>query len=87
MSNRAASFVEEWISENAVKPIEGAPAGDESEAALYVYPQAPYWPAAGGVAWNVDPAGVDFPYFDALIADLGRKFCVDTTRPRRSATR
>jgi hypothetical protein len=34
MSNRAASFVEEWISENAVKPIEGAPAGDDSEARL-----------------------------------------------------
>ena len=34
MSNRGASFVEEWISENAVKPVEGAPAGDESEARL-----------------------------------------------------
>ena len=34
MSNRAASFVEEWISENAVKPIEGTPAGDNSEARL-----------------------------------------------------
>ena len=34
MSNRAASFVEEWISENAVKPVEGAPAVDESEARL-----------------------------------------------------
>lgn len=49
-------------------------------AALYVYPQAPYWPEAGGVGWNVDPAGVDFPYFDTLIADLGKKFCVDPTR-------
>jgi polyhydroxybutyrate depolymerase len=47
---------------------------------LYVYPQAPYWPEAGGVAWNVDPAGVDFPYFDALLADLGARHCVDTTR-------
>ena len=34
MSNRAARFVEEWISENAVKPVEGAPAGDDSEARL-----------------------------------------------------
>ena len=34
MSNRAASFVEEWVSENAVKPIEGTPAGDNSEARL-----------------------------------------------------
>ena len=29
MSNRAASFVEQWVSENAVKPIEGAAAGDD----------------------------------------------------------
>jgi polyhydroxybutyrate depolymerase len=49
-------------------------------AALYVYPQAPYWPEAGGVAWNVDPAGVDFPYFDALLADLAADHCVDTSR-------
>jgi hypothetical protein len=34
MSNRAASFVEEWVGENAVKPVEGAPAGDNSEARL-----------------------------------------------------
>ena len=34
MSNRAASFVEQWVSENAVKPVEGAPAGDDSEARL-----------------------------------------------------
>lgn len=53
-------------------------AGDRP--ALYVFPQAPYWPEAGGVAWNVDPNGVDFPYFDALIADLSARYCVD---PRR----
>lgn len=47
---------------------------------LYVYPQAPYWPEAGGVAWNVDPQGVDFPYFDALLADLGTWHCVDIAR-------
>jgi hypothetical protein len=34
MSNRAASFVEEWVRENAVKPVDGAPAGDSSEARL-----------------------------------------------------
>jgi hypothetical protein len=34
MSNRAASFVEEWVRENAVKPVEGALAGDDSEARL-----------------------------------------------------
>jgi hypothetical protein len=34
MSKRAASFVEEWVRENAVKPIAGAPAGDYSEARL-----------------------------------------------------
>jgi polyhydroxybutyrate depolymerase len=49
-------------------------------AALYVFPQAPYWPEAGGVGWNVDPRGVDFPYFDTLLADLGDKYCVDTRR-------
>lgn len=48
--------------------------------AVYVYPQAPYWPEAGGVGWNVDPAGVDMPYFDALLTDLATKVCVDTTR-------
>ena len=34
MSNRAASFVEQWVSENAVKPVEGAPAGDDFGSAL-----------------------------------------------------
>ena len=34
MSNRAASFVEEWVRENAVKPVEGAAAADNSEARL-----------------------------------------------------
>ncbi|OLF10844.1 hypothetical protein BU204_31045 [Actinophytocola xanthii] len=48
--------------------------------AIYVYAQAPYWPEAGGVGWNVDPAGVDLPYFDALLADLRNKHCVDSTR-------
>lgn len=51
-----------------------------SEAAIYVYPQAPYWPEAGGVGWNVDPAGVDFPYFDMLLSDLRAKYCVDPGR-------
>jgi polyhydroxybutyrate depolymerase len=53
-------------------------AGDEPM--LYVYPQAPYWPEAGGVAWNVDPSGVDFPYFDAMLVDIGQKYCIDTAR-------
>jgi polyhydroxybutyrate depolymerase len=51
-----------------------------SERLIYVYPQAPFWPEAGGVAWNVDPAGVDFPYFDAMLNDLKNKHCVDTSR-------
>jgi polyhydroxybutyrate depolymerase len=51
-----------------------------SEPALYVYPQAISWPEAGGVAWNVDPAGHDLPYFDALLADLGEKYCIDRDR-------
>jgi polyhydroxybutyrate depolymerase len=51
-----------------------------SEAALYVYPQAPYWPEAGGVAWNVDPAGVDFAFFDALLDQLAERHCMDAGR-------
>jgi polyhydroxybutyrate depolymerase len=51
-----------------------------SEPVIYVYPQAPYWPEAGGVAWNVSPSGVDFPYFDAMLEDLKNKHCVDTSR-------
>lgn len=50
------------------------------EAAIYVYAQAPYWPEAGGVAWNVDPNGVDFPYFDRLLAHLRLHHCVDDAR-------
>jgi polyhydroxybutyrate depolymerase len=46
--------------------------------ALYIYPQA--GPFGGGVAWNVDPAGADFPYFEALVADLRSKHCVDPGR-------
>src|SRR5688572_18633047 len=53
-------------------------AGDEP--ALYVYPQAPYWKEAGGVAWDVDPEGVDFPYFDAMLDDLAESYCVDEDR-------
>jgi polyhydroxybutyrate depolymerase len=53
-------------------------AGDE--AMLYVFPQAPFWPEAGGVAWNVDPNGVDFPYFDAMLADIAKKYCIDPAR-------
>jgi hypothetical protein len=34
LSNRGASFVEEWVRENAVKPVNGVLAGDDSEARL-----------------------------------------------------
>jgi hypothetical protein len=34
VSNRAASFVEEWVRENAVKPVNDAVAGDDSEERL-----------------------------------------------------
>lgn len=51
-----------------------------TEPMLYVYPQAPFWPEAGGVAWNVDPNGVDFPYFDAMLADIGENYCIDKNR-------
>ena len=34
MSKRAVQFLEEWVSENMVKPVAGAPEGDDSEARL-----------------------------------------------------
>jgi len=34
MSKRAVEFLEEWVSENMVKPVAGAPDGDDSEARL-----------------------------------------------------
>jgi hypothetical protein len=34
MSKRAADFVDAWVRENAVTPIESAPVGDDSEARL-----------------------------------------------------
>lgn len=50
-----------------------------TEPALYIYPQAgPF--ADGWAVWNVDPAGLDFPYFDALVADLKAKHCVNPDR-------
>jgi polyhydroxybutyrate depolymerase len=51
-----------------------------TEAALYVYPQALAFPAAGGVAWNVSPDGNDDEFIDALLVELGQKNCIDTTR-------
>lgn len=51
-----------------------------TEPMLYVYPQAPFWPEQNGVAWNVDPNGVDFPYFDAMLADIGARYCIDQNR-------
>jgi hypothetical protein len=34
MSKRALEFLEGWVSENMVKPVAGAPEGDDSEARL-----------------------------------------------------
>jgi predicted esterase len=51
-----------------------------TEAALYVYPQALAFPAAGGVAWNVSADGNDDEFIDALLIELGEKNCIDTTR-------
>jgi hypothetical protein len=34
MSKRAVEFLEEWVSENMIKPVAGAPEGDDSEARL-----------------------------------------------------
>jgi polyhydroxybutyrate depolymerase len=50
-----------------------------SDPVLYVYPQAaPFADAWAG--WNVDPAGADFPYVDAVLTDLESKHCVDSAR-------
>jgi polyhydroxybutyrate depolymerase len=50
-----------------------------ADPVLYIYPQAgPFADAWAG--WNVDPAGLDFPYMDAVLADLKAKHCVDATR-------
>jgi polyhydroxybutyrate depolymerase len=51
-----------------------------TEAALYVYPQALAFPAAGGVAWNVSPDGNDDEFIDALLIELGLKNCIDMAR-------
>ncbi|HMJ15688.1 MAG TPA: hypothetical protein VK524_29930 [Polyangiaceae bacterium] len=51
-----------------------------AEAALYVYPQALAFPGAGGIAWNVSPDGNDYAFIDALLVELGRTHCVDSTR-------
>jgi polyhydroxybutyrate depolymerase len=50
-----------------------------ADAVLYVYPQAgPFADAWAG--WNVDPAGADFAFVDAVLADLKSKNCVDSAR-------
>jgi polyhydroxybutyrate depolymerase len=50
-----------------------------ADPVLYIYPQAgPFADAWAG--WNVDPAGADFPYVDAVLADLKAKHCVDPAR-------
>ena len=33
MSKRAVEFLEEWVSENMVKPVAGAPEGDDFRSA------------------------------------------------------
>ncbi len=49
-----------------------------SRRAYYLYPQG-NWPNVGR-GWNVDPRGHDFPFFDALMAHLKTKACIDPTR-------
>jgi polyhydroxybutyrate depolymerase len=50
------------------------------EPALYVYPQARYREKMNGSAWDPDPLGPDFPYFDEMLDDLHRHYCVDDDR-------
>jgi polyhydroxybutyrate depolymerase len=50
-----------------------------SDAVLYIYPQGARF-ADAWAGWNVDPAGADFPFVDALLADLKDKHCVNAKR-------
>ena len=50
-----------------------------ADPVLYVYPQGARFGLAWA-GWNVDPAGADFPFVDAILADLKSKHCVDTAR-------
>lgn len=52
-----------------------------SEAAIYVYPQALPLPGQmGGVGWDMDEAGVDVAFMDALVVALGDAHCLDSSR-------
>ena len=46
---------------------------------LYVYPQGARF-ADAWAGWNVDPGGADFPFVDAMLADLKSKHCVHPAR-------
>ena len=51
------------------------------EPAIYVYPQAlPLPDQDNGVGWDMEPDGVDVAFFDALVADLQAKHCIDAQR-------
>lgn len=50
-----------------------------ADPGLYVYPQGARF-ADAWAGWNVDPGGADFPFVDAMLADLKRKHCVDPAR-------
>ncbi|MEA2231850.1 MAG: polyhydroxybutyrate depolymerase [Solirubrobacteraceae bacterium] len=50
-----------------------------ADPVLYVYPQGARFGLAWA-GWNVDPAGADFPFVDAILADLKSRHCVDPAR-------
>jgi polyhydroxybutyrate depolymerase len=50
-----------------------------ADPVLYVYPQGARF-ADAWAGWNVDPAGADFPFVDAMLAALKSKHCVDPAR-------
>jgi polyhydroxybutyrate depolymerase len=50
-----------------------------TDRVLYVYPQGARF-ADAWAGWNVDPGGADFPFVDAMLADLKSKHCVDPAR-------
>src|SRR3954470_6162236 len=80
MSNRAASFIEQWVSENAVKPVEGAPAGDNSEARLRVEACLAAAKEEGIARADIEEETGDLvAYMGAVIANL-------VNHPERGAT-
>jgi poly(3-hydroxybutyrate) depolymerase len=49
--------------------------------AIFVYPSAlPLESQGGQPAWDLSPTGIDAAFFDALLADLSQKYCINQSR-------